>query len=130
MSESRHNLNKLRTMVIICMLIYGRCQRANYFQLALSRTLRQFGLCEQGLISIRNLGIVAYPQTVRAVAKSLAASQSNNLVSFFQEAVQSKQFIVVMIDDYHNIHTKHRTEKKTQTDTVHMATLLVKAFQQ
>ena len=128
MSESRYSLNKLRTMVIIYMLIYGRCQRANSFQVALSRTLKQFGISEQGLISLRNLGIAAHPHTVRAAAKSLAASHSNNLVSFFQEAVQSKQFIVVMIDDYHNIHTKHCHEKKTQTDTVHMATLLVKAF--
>ena len=130
MSESRHSLNKLRTMVIIYMLIYGRCQRANSFQVALSRTLKQFGISEQGLISLRNLGIAAHPHTVRAAAKSSAASHSDNLVSFFQEAVESKQFIVVMIDDYHNIHTKHRPEKQIQTDTVHMATLLVKAFPQ
>ena len=32
------------------------------------------------------------------------------------------------IDDYHNIHTKHRPEAKTQTQAVHMSTLLVKVF--
>ena len=33
-----------------------------------------------------------------------------------------------MIDDCHNIHTKHRPEGKTQTNAVHMSTLLVKVF--
>ena len=32
------------------------------------------------------------------------------------------------IDDYHNIHTKHRPESKKQTDAIHMSTLLLKVF--
>ena len=32
------------------------------------------------------------------------------------------------IDDYHNNHTKHRPEVKTQTQAIHMSTLLVKTF--
>ena len=34
----------------------------------------------------------------------------------------------MFIDDYHNIHTKHRQDSNTQTQAVHMATLLVKVF--
>ena len=36
--------------------------------------------------------------------------------------------MIFLIDDYHNIHTKHRPEEKTQTQTIHMATLLSKVF--
>ena len=33
---------------------------------------------------------------------------------FFQTAIENEQFIIFCIDDYHNIHTKHRPETKTQ----------------
>jgi hypothetical protein len=36
--------------------------------------------------------------------------------------------MLFLIDDYHNIHTKHRSEEKTQTQAIHMATLLLKVF--
>ena len=42
--------------------------------------------------------------------------------------MENEHFLVFNIDDYHNIHTKHRPENKTQTQAVHMTTLLVKVF--
>ena len=42
--------------------------------------------------------------------------------------MENEYFLVFCIDDYHNIHTKHRAENKTQTQAVHMTTLLVKVF--
>ena len=36
--------------------------------------------------------------------------------------------MIFCIDDYHNIHTKHRPETKTQTQAVHMTTLLLEVF--
>ena len=36
--------------------------------------------------------------------------------------------MLFLINDYHNIHTKHRPEEKTQTQAIHMATLLLKVF--
>ena len=128
MSAGRERLTKLRSMSIVYMMIYGQSQKANWFQVAQSRTLKQFGISEEGLIALRNLGIAAHPHTVKSALKSSASSHLNSLSQFFQDAVDNKQFLVVMIDDYHNIHTKHRPESKTQTQAVHMSTLLVKVF--
>ena len=128
MSENRRKLNKTRTMVIIYMMLYGQSQRCNWFQVALSRTLQQFGITERGLASLMNLGIAAHPHTVKASAKLSASSHTTNLASFFENIVAKKQFLAIFIDDYHNIHTKHRPESKTQTQAIHMATLLVKVF--
>ena len=128
MSVGRAKLTKLRSMAIVYMMIYGQSQRANWFQVALSRTLKQFGISEEGLIALRNLGIAAHPHTVKSALKSSASSHLNSVSRFFQDAVDNKQFLVVMIDDYHNIHTKHWPESKTQTQAVHMSTLLVKVF--
>lgn len=90
--------------------------------------MQQFGITEQGLASLRNLGIAAHPRTVKAACLSTASSHLSNLQSFFNQAVQSNHFLVMFIDDYHNIHTKHRPESKTQTQAIHMSTLLVKTF--
>jgi hypothetical protein len=48
----------------------------------------------------------------------------DNVASFFQEVVENEHFLVFCINDYHNVHTKHRPETKT----VHMSMLLVKVF--
>ena len=128
MSKNRKELTKVCTMVIIYMMVYGQSQKANSFQVTLSRTLQQFGISEQGLMSLRNLGIAAHPHTVKSAAKISASSHCDNLSTFFENAVQNNHFLAIFIDDYHNIHTKHRPESKTQTQATHMTTLLVKVF--
>ena len=128
MSEERKKLNRIRAMVVIYMLMYGQSQIANLFQVALSRTLQQFGISEQGLTSLKNLGIAAHPHTVKAMARASASSHLQNISSFFQDAIENDLFMVMFIDDFHNIHTKHRPENKTQTQAIHMSTLLVKFF--
>ena len=88
MSENRRRLNKTRTMVITYMMLYGQSQRCNWFQVALSRTLQQFGITERGLTSLMNLGIAAHPHTVKAAAKSSASSHITSLSSFFENVVE------------------------------------------
>ncbi len=128
MSEDRKNLTKLRAMVVIYIMMYSHSQRANWFQVTLARTLQQFGISDQGLASLRNLGVAAHPRTVKSASQSSATLHLDNVASFFQEVVENEHFLVFCIDDYHNIHTKHRPEEKTQTQAVHMSTLLVKVF--
>ena len=127
MSTERKQLSKLWTMVIIYIMVYSQSQRSNSFQAALSRTLQQFGITEQGLQSLQNLGIAAHPRTVKAQAK-LSSSAHSNHVSFIESAVENNQFMIFCINDYHNIHTMHRPESKTQTNAIHMSTLLLKVF--
>ena len=43
MSESRSELNRVRAMVIIYMMVFGQSQKSNWFQVALSRTLSSMG---------------------------------------------------------------------------------------
>ena len=110
-------------------MMYGQSQKDNYFQVAFSRTLQQFGIEEQGLASLRNLGIAAHPRTVQAEAKLSASIHLDNVNIFFEEAIANKQLVVMFIDDYHNIHAKHRPDSNTRTQAaVHMVTLLVKVF--
>ena len=127
-SESRCYLNKIRTMVVIYMMIYGQSQRANWFQVALSRTLSQHGISDCGLASLRNLGITAHPRTVTLASLSSASSHLSSVNEFIKEAADKQHFIVFFIDDFHNIHTMHRPSDKKQSQSVHMSTLLIKVF--
>ena len=128
MSEKRKNLNKMRTMVIMYIMLYSQSQKCNSFQVTLSRTLQQFGISRQGLESLRNLGIVAHPKTTNILTKLSSSSHTSHVVTFIENAIKKNQFLIFCIDDYHNIHTQHRPETKTQTKVVHMSTLLLKVF--
>ena len=128
MSDDRQGLTKLRVMVVIYVMIYSQSQRANWFQVSLARTLQQFGISQQGLESLRNLGIVTHPRTIKANMQVSSAAHLERVKEFFKTVIDNEQFIIFCIDDYHNIHTKHRPEAKTQTQSVHTSTLLVKVF--
>lgn len=128
MSAERKHLTKLRTMVVIYIMMFSQSQKANWFQVTLARTLQQFGISDHGLASLRNLGVATHPRTVKMASEASAASHLGNVATFFQEVVDNEQFLVICIDDFHNIHTQHRPETKSQTEATHMSTLLVKVF--
>ena len=101
-------MNKSRTMVIIYMMLYGKLQRFNWFQVALSRTLQQFGITER----LRSCVIEEFRNdststTSQICCKTSTAPHVSNLKSFFENAIEKKHFLVILIDDYHNIHNIH-----------------------
>jgi hypothetical protein len=69
-SHERKHLSGIRTMVIIYIMMLSQSQKCNFFQVALSRILQQFGISNEGIESLRNLSIAAHPQTIRASGKS------------------------------------------------------------
>ena len=97
-------------------------------KVALSRTLQQFEISNTGLESLRNLGIAAHPRTVKILTKSSSSPHNSHVFTFIKAAIENNQFLIFRIDDYHNIYTHHRPEAKTQTQAIHMATLLLKVF--
>eukprot|EP00112_Aurelia_sp_Birch-Aquarium-sp1_P021037 Seg5563.2 transcript_id=Seg5563.2/GoldUCD/mRNA.D3Y31 product="hypothetical protein" protein_id=Seg5563.2/GoldUCD/D3Y31 len=127
-THERIEANKKRTVAIIYMLMYGQSQRANWFQVALGRTLQECGITDQGLWALKNLGIAAHPNTITTARRASASTHTQSVQSFIRDARNRKQMIAIFIDDFHNIHTMHRPDQKDQTQAVHMATLLVKIF--
>ena len=65
MSEERKQLCSVCTMVVIYIMLYSQSHKCNSFQVALSRTLQQFGISNKRLASLRNLGTAAHPRTVK-----------------------------------------------------------------
>ena len=108
--------------------MYSKSQRANWSNVSLSRTLQQFVISQQVLSSLRNLGITAHPCTIKGSMLIWSASHLDRVKEFFKTVIENEQFIIFCIDDYHDIHTKHRPEAKPQTQPTNTATLLVKVF--
>ena len=59
-------------MAIIYAMLFGQSQKSNWFQVAPSRTLSQYGVSEFELAAVRNLGTAARPRTVKT-ATAIAA---------------------------------------------------------
>ena len=113
---------------LVYTMMYSQSQRANWFQVSLAGTLKQFGISQQRIASLRNLGIVVHPQTIKASIAASSASHLERVKEFFQTIIENEEFIIFCVDDYHNIYTIHRPESKTQTQSVHTTTLLFKFF--
>ena len=109
-------------------MMYSQSQKSYAFQIALSRTLQQFGITKEGLESLWILGIAAHPETVKVLTKSSSSTDSSSVLTFIESAIEKNQFIIFCIDDYHNMHTQYQPEAKIQTQEIHMTTLLLKVF--
>lgn len=86
MSHERKHLSSIRTMVIIYIMMYSRSQKSNLFQVSLSRIPQQFGISNEGIESLRNLGIAAHPETIRVLTKSSSSSHSDHVLAFIESA--------------------------------------------
>ena len=128
-SEQRQILNERRAISIIYMMMYGQSQQANWFQVATARTVKGLGASSRGIETLRNMGLATHPLTALNVSKKMSLSHHESVNNFFKDAISNKHLVVIFIDDYHNIHTNHRPTDIAQTQPIHMATLLLKSFQ-
>ena len=72
--------------------------------------------------------LITHKLFIKVLTKSSSSTHSSSVLTFIESAIEKNQFIIFCIDDYHNIHTQHRPEAKTQTQAIHMTTLLLKVF--
>ena len=46
---------------------------------------------------------------------SSCSTHSDTVESFIESAIENERLLIFLLDSYHNIHTQHRPEPKTQT---------------
>ena len=61
-------------------------------------------------------------------AKKKSATYDNVIRQWIGEAVDQKKLLILMVDDYTNMHTKHRPQDLNQTQISKKVTLLLKRF--
>ena len=72
--------------------------------------------------------LITHKLLLKVLIKSSSSTHSSSVLTFIESAIEKNPFIIFCIDDYHNIHTQHRPVANTQTQAIHMTTLLLKVF--
>ena len=73
--------------------------KVQLFPVALSRTLQQFGISNERIQSLRNLGIAAHPETDKAMTKLSSSSHSDHVLTFIESAIKNNHFMTFLIDE-------------------------------
>ncbi len=68
-SDKRMELNEKRAITIICTMMYGESQHANWYQVALARALKGLDVLNRGIETLGNIGVAAHPITVLNMTK-------------------------------------------------------------
>lgn len=127
-SSTRLQQNKVRTVAIIYQLCYALSQVCNVMQVDHALYLKSNNVNNEGFDTEFNLGQTCSRRKIDMALHSLASSHARNLQQFFNDAIQNKWFLVLIVDDFTKIHTNRRPLDERVSDTMSMCTIVVKAF--
>ena len=106
----------------------GQSQKVNWFQKCLPSQAAIKGFSETGLSAINHCGIVVSSKTYHRAMYKVTESLSDMVCSFINDATSSGDLLVLMNDDYTNIHTKQQPTDEQTSTACRMATVLLKRF--
>ena len=82
------------------------------------------GCSEAALDCGRALGLGPHPMTIRRFRKKLSDNNKVIAADLIAKAESEKHMVLLMIDDYHTIHTVPRPTSGDTSTAIHMATCL------
>ena len=114
-------------VVVIYMLAYSQSQMCNGLQKDVANFCQYHGLSDISMRALHEMGVSV---GMTSFYKGVHDCRKHHIVSIFQSAERAlaeKKLVVVIIDDYTNIHTRRRSDGR-QTNNSHMATVLMRVF--
>ena len=129
-SEERVFLNQKRTVAILYQLCFGFSQKCNFFQEDNGLFLKFCNVTQSVLETQRQLGTSCSSKVITRNRSSLAKVNQKQCNDAITEAIQKKFPILLMIDDYHNIHTIRRPTDQFTSKADHMCTIIVKIIKE
>ena len=107
-------------------MMFGKSQKCAWFQHAYPAFLRRNGLVEAGLSALWREGIAVHSRTASIMAKVIDLNYDDLVKGWIEDAMYEKFLLAFMVDDYINIHTKHRPTGINPSPVSAKATLLLK----
>ena len=86
------------------------------------------GLSQEEIDTENQMGNTCYRRTMDSNLNSLATQSLHQLNSFLLDAIRNEWSLVLIIDDYTNIHTHRRPKGSRRTAANNTCTIAVKAF--
>ena len=127
-SSKKQDTNENKAVAILCILINGQSLKANWFQKCLSSHAIAKGLSGTGLSILNQCEIGVSGKTFHRSMHKVSASRNEMVHNFIIDATSSGDLLVLMIDDYTNIHTKRRPKEEETSTACTMAAILLKRF--
>ena len=127
-SQNRIQLNEKRVVSFVYKMCYCLSQQCNAMQVDHALYLNSNHMSQEGIDTENRMGNTCCQRTMDSTLNSLATQNLQQLNSFVLEAIKNQWLLVLIIDDYTNVHT-HRRPKGIHTSTAaSMCTIVVKAF--
>ena len=129
LGRDSHKLDD-RERVVVCMihqLGYSQSQRCNFMKQDIANFIQYHGLSVTGMHALHRLGVGVGVSTFYKGWHSTTQRHHARINQVVREALEKKQLMVVVIDDYTNIHTGRRCDTREDNHS-HMATVLVRIF--
>ena len=134
MTEKRHSETKRRkntvfAMEIIYKLCFGKSQKCNVFQKQHGIYLKMNHVSQEGIETEKTIGNTVCTKTLSNELRKLSVKNEDVVKAIAQKAIENKSLIVLIIDDYTTVHTKHRPKTNTST-AAKMWTIICRVFPQ
>ena len=108
--------------------MFGQSQKVNWFQKCLSSQAAVKSISETGLSALNHCGIAVSSKTYHRAMHKVSEGHNEMVCNFINDATASGDLLVLMIDDYTNIHTKQRPTNEQTSTACKMTTVLLKRF--
>ncbi len=133
MTSSRHTkqrkqLNEKRCVSLVLQLCFGLSQKCDFFQTD-NGILLKFSHCtNDGIDTQRSIRTACCSRSVDRALTKYAVSNKVAVDEAIKVAIEQKQLLLLMIDDYTTIHTSRRPTNLLTSTANNMCTIIVKIF--
>lgn len=107
----------------ICFICH-RSQKTSALQKDSGLHASNCGMSLRGLSSGQVLGYSTTPRTIQQLKANLSVQHTSFICQQFHRVNELQCFIVLMLDDFHNIHSLHTPSQLVRTNVIHMASCL------
>ena len=112
-SEERISLNRKRTVAILYQLCFGLSQKCNFLQEDNGLFLQFCNLSQTGIETQRLLGTSCSSKVLNRYRANIGKEHMSVVNNAIKNALENKHAILMMIDDYHNIHCETTNRRNT-----------------
>ena len=116
-------------VVILHTLMYCQSQACNWLQRDTARFYYHHGLSDVGLRATHQMGHAVGMTNFYKDIHDHNKQHRAHITRIIEDAVKKNQLIVIIIDDYTNIHCQRRPNTEKPSNNSHMATVLIRIFE-
>ena len=118
----------MHVVAIIYIAAYSQSQLCNWLQRDVANFVNYHGLSDTAMGALHEMGLSVGMDTFYRGVCSSSETHKTRIDKLVTQAIKEKEMIVIIMDDYTNIHVRRRQDAVQQNNISHMATVLMRIF--